>query len=1417
MIKTMMGGDTHCLNSTVNEINKQDKHREYFFKDYNDAYNIETGNASRSILPFNKPSYFKENKNKQNKKLNDNNKIKLTKNISTWTLDSGTTYHMICDPNLLSNYKKHNRRIYFANGEYVKCRGIGTYIGYINDNKITLKNVLYVPSFKKNLLSVDCLSEQGYKTVFCKRDNKNCVILFNSKNNRICTTYSNYSRTYIIWTSKNKINFYNNDINCNNANSEEEESLYVWHRRLGHYNLGTLRKTLKRIYIKCKCKTCAKTKLKSFPHYPSDSRATEPFELIHMDTVTINSRSMYGNKYFVSILDDYTRFGWVLFIKSKRDVFNAFLNWYNNIKNIFNKNIKRLRTDNGTEFTNNKIIEFCNINGITHEFSVPYEPQQNGRIERLHGSLLPNARAMLEDAHLNHVFWEDAIRTANYIHNRMPHRGIDNNVPYELLYNEKVDYSRFRVFGCQVFFLVPKQFRNKLTNTSLPGIFLGYDTNPTAYRIFDITNNKVVISRSVVFFEDIPGNGSAPSSPPDLINFTPYYEIGGSNDDEDVVDFEDNNVNDKSINENNNNMENSTNNNVDNNNNMNNNINDNINGYTNYYYNNLDYSPPNNLYYYNPYAFVNYPNNFQNHYAPNQYNLNPYNNLNYCIPPNYYNYTAQNFPSPVLNSQNGHSINYQNLNVSNNSNINQNNSNQLNSNDVDHLNQNNLNNNSNQNNSDNNDQFNSNNLNQGNLNNLNQVISNNNLKQGSPNDNLNQAIQNDNVNKNNRNNLNDQTNSINNASNINNVSQLTQNNSKYNNTRVEEIISKIPRITDNGDYNKRDGKSIDLNNLTNRNNNSSSTSGNSNAEINQNINKQNVNKPYASKSNVSTSDNMNKDKESILSKRKHVEEMNEEELNDRNESNNYKKRRASNYYNLVALNCSEMELPLPNSYKDIFDRPDKEEWLKAIETELNNMKDMEVYTLVKEIPKGKNIISAKWVFSYKRNDVGIIIRFKARLVARGFTQIYGIDYIETFSPTLKQDSLRVIIAISIYYGFEIYQIDIKAAYLNADLEEELYMEIPEGSEDYGKGYWKLNKAIYGLKQAGRMWNNKLDSVLTEIGFERLKSEPCVYILKDKNKNIICIIAIYVDDILISGKKSVIDRIKLEIKDKFNLSDLGMVDFIIGIKFIKCKDGYIMHQIQYLNDILDRFDIDKYNAISNMMYTENEKLRETKFDKTTYMQAVGCLLYLAMGTRPDIMYATSKATRKNQDPTLEDWMNVIKIFRYLKGTKHYGLKITKDINIRVYVDADLGGDRETKRSTTGFVIFMGSAPMTWYSKLQHCVAISTAESEYYSLNECALKCMWLRNLLNELGIKIDCITINIDNRAAIYNSKNETINPKSRHIDLRYHKIRELIKEDKIDLKYIKSQYNIADGFTKYLNGTLTKKFKNSLLYKIYEY
>jgi len=197
-----------------------------------------------------------------------------------------------------------------------------------------------------------------------------------------------------------------------------------------------------------------------------------------------------------------------------------------------------------------------------------------------------------------------------------------------------------------------------------------------------------------------------------------------------------------------------------------------------------------------------------------------------------------------------------------------------------------------------------------------------------------------------------------------------------------------------------------------------------------------------------------------------------------------------------------------------------------------------------------------------------------------------------------------------------------------------------------------------------------------------------------------------------------------------------------------------------------------------------------------------------------MFAVSRAARKNKNPTQEDWMNVKRIFKYLRGTENYGIKFTKEKLLKIFVDADFAGDTETRKSTSGFVMMIGSSPTGWYSKLQHTVATSTTESEYYSISECAKHSLWYVNLLNGLNIKLNCVTINVDNKAAIYNCQNQSINPRSKHIDIKFHHVRNLIKENKIDLKYIKSKNNLADGFTKYLNSSLMDSFRNSLLSKI---
>lgn len=249
-----------------------------------------------------------------------------------------------------------------------------------------------------------------------------------------------------------------------------------------------------------------KSKLKNRPYLPTNKISTYPFDLIHIDLIGPIPESIYGNKYVLTILDDHTRYNWVLFMKNKSDTYEKFKAWHSNILNSFNKNIKSIRSDNGTEFLSSNFIKFYSKFGINHQTTVPYNPQSNERAERLNGVLISIATALLQDSMLSRKFWEDAVTVASYIYNRIPHSSIKNNIPYERLYKKKVDFNKIKVFGCKVVYLLPKQFKRKFDSNASSGIFLGYCQDPYTYRIFDTSQNKIVRARTVEFFEEEPAN-----------------------------------------------------------------------------------------------------------------------------------------------------------------------------------------------------------------------------------------------------------------------------------------------------------------------------------------------------------------------------------------------------------------------------------------------------------------------------------------------------------------------------------------------------------------------------------------------------------------------------------------------------------------------------------------------------------------------------------------------------------------------------------------------------------------------------------------------------------------------------------------------------------------------------------------------
>ena len=314
----------------------------------------------------------------------NNNDSNNQKDLISWTLDSGASYHMTHNLKCLENIQKHNELITFADGETVESKYKGTYTGFINESKIILKDVLYIPSFKRSLMSIHQLSDKHFKIIFFNHNNKNKVSLFDKKGNKICNVNSTSNNIYKIWSFSNKINFNeNNNYVCNSIEVDNYNVLKLWHRRLAHFSLDKIKDRLPKIDLRNKCEVCSESKMRNLPYYLSANKTKEIFEMIHMDTVQYSDESLHGNKYFFTIMDDYSRYGWVFCVKSKADVFPTFHNWYKKVINIFNKNIKYIKTDNGGEFINSKFEEFCNEKGIMKYESIPHNPQQNGKAERL--------------------------------------------------------------------------------------------------------------------------------------------------------------------------------------------------------------------------------------------------------------------------------------------------------------------------------------------------------------------------------------------------------------------------------------------------------------------------------------------------------------------------------------------------------------------------------------------------------------------------------------------------------------------------------------------------------------------------------------------------------------------------------------------------------------------------------------------------------------------------------------------------------------------------------------------------------------------------------------------------------------------------------------------------------------------------
>ncbi|GLB38104.1 putative reverse transcriptase (RNA-dependent DNA polymerase) [Lyophyllum shimeji] len=482
-------------------------------------------------------------------------------------------------------------------------------------------------------------------------------------------------------------------------------------------------------------------------------------------------------------------------------------------------------------------------------------------------------------------------------------------------------------------------------------------------------------------------------------------------------------------------------------------------------------------------------------------------------------------------------------------------------------------------------------------------------------------------------------------------------------------------------------------------------------------------------------------------------------------------------------------------------------WRKSMEAELDQLKRLGTFEVV-DLPPDRAPIKSKWVWRVKRDGNGKFLKAKSRLVAKGFTQQPGVDYSETFAPVVRMDSLRLLLALAAAYKLKIHVVDIVGAYLNSTLQEEIYLAQPPGLGDGTKRVWRLLKTIYGLKQSGREWNKLLDSLFKSLGYVRLVSDQCIYIRGTGESTVV--IAVHVDDMTILAlTDKLMQQVKHEISQRFGITDLGEANQIVGLHITRKPNGDIkLSQESYLSKIIQKMGLDNANPVHTPM---DINVRLQKHDaedpvnlqlRHEYQVAIGMLMWAAIATRPHIAFAIQHLSQFSQHPAHEHFTAVKRVFRYLKGTIDIGLNYSgtafdREKIFRVFSDADWGNSPDDRRSISGYVCVASGGPVTWSSKKQPTVALSSMEAEYMALCHATREIIWLRSLVNELGLlanqPTDLIT---DNQSAIKSTDNPVFHARSKHIDIRHHFVRERIISNEIQIYHCVSVDNKADILTK---------------------
>lgn len=523
----------------------------------------------------------------------------------------------------------------------------------------------------------------------------------------------------------------------------------------------------------------------------------------------------------------------------------------------------------------------------------------------------------------------------------------------------------------------------------------------------------------------------------------------------------------------------------------------------------------------------------------------------------------------------------------------------------------------------------------------------------------------------------------------------------------------------------------------------------------------------------------------------------------------------------VTSGVALLEAETPTTYHEAMASSESSQWRAAMKSEFDGCVAQKTWELVKrsDLPRGTNIIPVKWVFKIKTDEKGVVTKYKARITPKGFKQRHGVDYFEVFANTGKYKTLRVALSLAARHDMELRQLDVPQAFIQAELEEDVYMEMPQGFEVDGM-VCHLKKSLYGLKQSPRNWYLLISAFITDkLGFRATASDPCLFWKRSRTGQQM-LLFLFVDDMQVAFHREdepEWEEAHMQLKQRFNITNLGESKFMLGMRITRDRQERTIQLDQelYITKALEKFGLDQcktapspaiQTSSNGQTIEDREGTSSQPTDLKLYQEKVGTLLYAAISTRPDIAFTVNKLAQSMQAPTVSHATACDRVLRYLAGTKSAGLLFGRNSNAKVisvsaYADADWGSDRTDRKSISGWVTMVNGDPVSWASKKQKVVSQSSCEAELYSEAAAINETKWLRSLLQEIHMSAANDPAPIlygDNQSTQELTRSGIKSERTKHIDIKYHFVTDEVSSGRVRLQWIPTTQQLADVLTKAL-------------------